>query len=170
MSDGQKAAKTAAAATAATNTTVAKPEAPKPPKGFVMGGTPDIDGWYEPRINEVLYGQICGAIKIADEKSKSGFRDVVLVRLIEPIKAVQDKTPVDLEAGQVVGVGIRHQLADMLYYVESRGKVWALAKEKVSIGGGQTMWKFDIAFDGEKRVPPERIETAVRTPAGGIPF
>jgi len=161
---------TAAAPKNATPATTAAPQqtAPKPPAGFQSASMPDIDAWYNPTPGMVLYGTIVGAIKIPDDKSNTGYRDAVLVQLKEPITAVKEQQPVKLEAGQVIGVGIRHQLGEMLYYVEHRGDVWCLAKDKVSIGHGQTMWKFDLHFKGKKSNPPERHEAA--GPSGGVPF
>jgi hypothetical protein len=157
-------------ATAATASKPTAPATPKPPPGFAMGGTPDIEGWFKPEKGMVLFGTICGAIQIPDEKAPNGKRDVVLVRLKEACKAVLDQTSVLLEPGQVIGVGVRHQLSEMLYYVESKGDVWAYAKEQVSIGHGQTMWKFDVAYKGERRIPPERFESGSRVPSGPVPF
>lgn len=157
----------------ATATTASDPFADcyggEPPKGLESVGNPDIDGWWNPKAGLVFHGQICGHFTIEDKKRNST-RDVVLVKLARPTLAVESgsETPVKLEAGAVLAVGISYKLREMLSYVEHKGQVWAKTLEKSNIGGGQTMWKYDLRMQGKKAPPP--VASAISSDDDGAPF
>jgi hypothetical protein len=65
-----------------------------------------------------------------------------------------DKQKIMLKKGQILGVGVREKIRDVLSYVEHHGQVWIKALSKENIGGGRTLWKFDAKCRGKKAPPP----------------
>lgn len=119
------------------------------PSGFAIGGTPDIDGWYNPEPGVAFQGQIMGMIEMADRRSDES-RTAFLIKLDFPIAAKErGGSTVQLSAGSILGVGMRYQLKEMVLYVEHHGHVWCKAKGKKKLASGD-MWEFDIAFRGKK--------------------
>lgn len=107
---------------------------------------PDIDAWYNPEFAPLIEGQIVGHKVLTEvEKGKKVKRDVVVMLLSKPCQVKgQDGKPVTVEAGKFLGIGIRFKLIPLLEYVENKGIVRVVAIGKENIGGGHTMWKFDI--------------------------
>lgn len=150
--------------------------------GYQNEAPPSIDAWYSPEIaynektkkGQVVKGQCVGFITLAgDSDNGMGERDVVLVKLAEPCKADAgdgNKTVIDMKPGDVIGVGIRHNLKEMLNYVTKKGHVKFRATEKEKIGKGRSMWHFDFIGKGEKAPPPRPVETTGKAPEGGLPF
>ena len=126
----------------------------EPPGGFDAIGTPDIDGWWAPKENSIIYGQIVGRISIEDQNEK--MRDVVLVQLKRPCADCSvDGEAGQLEEGQVCGVGVRAKLTDLLYYVEHKGECWIKATGQKKLKGNRTMWQFDCRARGKRATPPK---------------
>lgn len=129
------------------------PTTPDMPDGFNEGGTPDVDGWYKSEKDSVVTGTLAGHIVM---KGDQGPRQVVLITLGAPCKAYEkgDDKGKMLEAGQVIGVSVSHDIREILEYVEYRGKVWLCPVEKKKLSGGKTMWKFKQGYKGRKGTPP----------------
>lgn len=135
---------------------------PRPPNGFIMGGRPEIDGWYKPEPGHVFQGKIVGVVSIQD-------RQVVLVRVSEPTAAVNsDKQKITLKPGQTLGVGLRAQLDEMLDYVEHRAECWVHAVEKQQTRSGNDVWIFEQAYKGKRGERPESRQPS--EDYGEIPF
>jgi len=123
------------------------------PGSFEDVGTPDVDGWFKPAEGAKFLGQVVGRIQIENDDGK--MRDVVLVKLEKPCaNAVVEGQDAELEAGQVLGVGVRSKLTDLLYYVEKKGRVFARVEGKQKLKGGRTMWLFTLKCEKGKRAAP----------------
>jgi hypothetical protein len=123
-----------------------------PPSGYEESSIPDIDAWFRPFDGAIVHGRIRGRIVITDDRDQP--RDVVLIQLDRPVKAVLDEEEVTAEAGQVLAVGVRAKLTEMLYYVEHKGMVWFKVLGKQKLRGGREMWTFDLRFKGKKSTQP----------------
>lgn len=142
-----------------------------PPEGFQQGGRPDIDGWFKNEVGTVVHGKLVGHIEIPGRKGK---RDVVVIQLLSPCIAYQqgDKEGKILEPGSNLGVGVGHDLSEILDYVENKGQVWFRPTEKKDLKGGNTMWKYEQYYKGRK-APLVRSTTAQSSSDGedeDIPF
>lgn len=135
----------------------------KPPAGFELGGTPEVNGWYSTVEGVAVQGQIVGSINI-------GERRIVLVRLQHAVEAVYEGDIILLEPGQVLGVGLKHQLREMLEYVEHKGHVWFRPTGKRSLPGGRSMWLFDLAFRGRKGAIPPTVASSTSDDDDDPPF
>lgn len=148
-------------------------------------GTPDIDAWWNPGPGDAFEGRVMGAMKVKNTKAKPGqdpYRDVVLVKIKGECASCvtgggKDAEKVTLKEGQILAVGVKHKNKELLDYVEKKALVACQAIEKISIGGGQTMWQFRVWGDTKDRVPwVDRSPSASQTEtaaAGGdddIPF
>lgn len=124
-------------------------------KGYERVDVPEIDGWFQAATNAFFFGQIVSYFQIEDKK-KGGYRDILVLRLGEECASAvgKDKQPTTLPKGAVMAVGLQHKLRPLLEYVTHKGIVGAKCLEKVSIGGGQTMWTFKIMGKGQKAAPP----------------
>jgi hypothetical protein len=118
---------------------------------FESIGAPDIDGWFKPVLGAKFKGQVVGRIQIENDDGK--LRDVCLVRLEIPCEGcvVDGEEGKVLETGKVLGVGIRAKLADMLFYVEKKGRVLAKVTGEQKLRGNRTMWIFDLKGEKGKR-------------------
>lgn len=124
------------------------PEPIKPPEGFEQGGRPDVDGWFKPEKGAIIYGKISGYMKI---KGDNGLRDIIVVKVRQPTEAyLKGGDKVTLEKGQFLGVTVSTDLRDALMYVENKGEIYAVAKEKKKLTGSRTLWKYDQYYKGEK--------------------
>ncbi len=143
------------------------------PEGFDREDQPSLDGWFKPATGNGFYGRIVGNFQVEDKKSGQ-MRDVVIIKLAVGCKAQQDKKEVTLDAGQFLGVSIRHKLQPLMEYVSNKGLAWVKTQDQVPIGGGQTMWNFEINCKGTKAAPPApRKLTHEQSAAAGaddIPF
>lgn len=143
------------------------------PEGFDREDQPSLDGWYKPATGNGFYGRIVGNFQVEDKKSGK-MRDVVIIKLAVPCKAQVDKKEATLDAGQFLGVSIRHKLMPLMEYVSNKGLAWVKALDQVNIGGGQTMWNFEINCKGTKAAPPvpRRLSHDQASAAGAddIPF
>ena len=150
--------------------------------GYQNEAPPSIDGWYSPavaydegrKIGQTVKGQCVGLITLpGDDDRNMGPRDVVLVKLAEPCKADAGdgkQTVIDMKPGEVLGVGIRHNLKEMLNYVAHKGHVKFRATERENIGGGRKLQHFDFIGKGEKAPPPRAIVSTGAAPSGPLPF
>ncbi len=140
----------------------------EPPKGLKEVGNPDIDGWWQPKAGLVFQGTVVGWFRITDKNQKE--RSIVIVRLAKPTAAILDKQPIRLEAGKHLAVGISYRLQELLSYIENHGEVWARALEKKDIGGGHSMWQYDLRARGTKAPPPTAAMAAQGADGDDIPF
>jgi hypothetical protein len=139
------------------------------PEGWNTAGTPDIDGWWSPEYKDgtttkrspAVVGKVVGIIAVKDKK-RGGTRSVSLIELVKPTIAIVEKKPKQLEAGAVVGVGVRHKLQELALCVENHVAVFIKPEDKKEIGGGQTMWTFDFRYKGKLS---EKPTTPLNAPA-----
>ncbi len=125
----------------------------KPPPDMDRVDQPSLDGWYKPEVNNGFYGKLLGHFQVKDQKS-GRMRDVVIVGLLADCEGVVNQKKVVLKRGQYMGVSVRHKLMPLMEYVTNKGTVYARATEQVQIGGGQSMWNFDLRCTGIKAAPP----------------
>jgi hypothetical protein len=125
-------------------------------KGFTDETKVNIDGWYSPVKGKAFMGQLVGRVQFEDEDGAN--RDNVLVRLSKPFDAVQKGgETVKLEVGQVLAVGIRANLKELLSYVEHRGTCFVGAMGQKKIKAGRTIWEFKVLCKGKKSNPPTPV-------------
>ena len=136
--------------------------------GFEDITLPELEGWYKPEKGKGFDGKIVGRIAIPDAR-RGGDRDVVLVRLERPCSSCShpddSEQIVTLQPGQVLAVGIRYKLTELLEFVEHKGSCIVVASGKKSIGNGQTMWQFKIACKGKRAAPPAPKPSERRAPS-----
>ncbi len=117
-------------------------------------GEADIDGWYDPNKGveaQTVVGKILSYLPLPDTEH-GGDRPNVLITLERPCLAVKNQEAITLQPGQVIAVGIRVKLIDLLYYVEGRYRVFVQVTEKVKLTKGKSMWKFRMkAEKGAKK-------------------
>lgn len=140
-------------------------------KDFDREDQPSLDGWFKPVTGNGFYGRIVGNFQVEDKKSGK-MRDVLIVQLAVACKAQVEKKEVTLDAGKFLGVSIRHKLQPLMQYVSNKGVAWVKTLDNVDIGGGQTMWNFEIKCKGQKAAPPAPRQLNAANAAGGddIPF
>lgn len=142
------------------------PDAPPDGGDWAVVGTPDIHGWWRPKEGSVVMGRLVGRLTIDDE---SGGRDVILMQLMYDCSdATLNQQPTSLKKGEVLGIGVREKIRDVLSYVEHQGVAWIKAVEKVNIGNGRTMWKFETRCKGMRAVPP--APAPAKSVSDDIPF
>lgn len=135
-------------------------------KGFERVDIPEVDGWFKAEAGAFFYGRIISHFQIADDK-KGTMRDIIVLKLGADCKSTVQKGSKETQTmakGGVLAVGITHKLKPLLEYVTNKGIVAAKALSKDSIGGGQTMWTYEINCKGEKAAPPA---SAILTQAEG---
>lgn len=155
-----------AAAAAATATNTKSDTDFEAPNNFEDVGQPDIDGWYKPELAEKFLGQVVGRTQIPNDDGQ--MRDVVLIKLEKPCKAVMEEKEVLLQPGQCMGVGIRAKLTELLYYVSKKGRVYAKVEGKRKLKGGRVMWLFAVKGEKGKRAdPPTPVQRNSAVDASG---
>lgn len=129
-----------------------KPKYEKP-AGATRVGLPSLDGWWDNEKKSPLHGKLLGEFRQLDAKTKR-WRWTAIVGLYAEADATVgkggDKKSVKLARGQIVGVGVKHKLQDLLMYAPG-AEVWILPLKKIPIGGGQTMWEYDFNVIGDPR-------------------
>lgn len=139
-----------------------KATAPKyePPAGMDRVGLPSLDGWWDGEAKTPVHGKLLGEFR---QKNKTGgFRWIAIIGLFSEanvtIGAGREAKKTTLPRGKIVGVGVKHKLQDLLTYAPGT-EVWILPLEKKSIGGGQTMWEFDMRVkEGSKKKTRDELE------------
>ena len=153
------------------NTETAKPfVAAPPPDWSVVGGSVDIDGWYENKGGAVLCGRIVGWLEYDTDM---GHRKAVAIQCAEPItvnvkdgQVLAEKT---LPKGSVIGLRLSASIMELFEY--DRGTpVWVKAEGKRSLKGGKTMWTYmcKVHPKAKRRVVVEQMRT-VKPPAESAP-
>lgn len=121
--------------------------------GLADVSEPDIAGWFQPNEGAEFCGNAIKTIQIDDDDGNP--RDVLLVKLkVACSTATMNGEVVTVEPGQVLGVGMRFGLQELLSYVEKQGLVYARALEKQKLKGGRTKWNWKISADVKKRTAP----------------
>lgn len=134
-------------------TASANPEVEALISGLDDVSEPDIAGWFQPSEGAEFTGNAIKVIQIDDDDGNP--RDVLLVKLKAPCAtATLNAEPVTVTAGQVLGVGMRFGLQELLCYVEKQGLVYAKALGKQKLKGGRSKWNWKILADKKKRTAP----------------
>jgi hypothetical protein len=125
---------------------------------------PEIAGWFQPKEGAEFVGN---ALKVIQIDTDDGQRDVLLVKLKMPCASATragSEEVITLEAGQVLGVGMRWGLQELLCYVEKKGLVYAKATGKMKLKGGKSKWNWVIRADEKSKsapvVPTARVSGA----------
>ena len=155
QSSTKNAGKTPAGKPAAADPATAWALGDEAPEGFTQVDLPDLDGWFTPEKfpNGIVAGKIEGAFPIKvhdDDMGVTITRDNILVRLMRPCGAIMNEQPIELQPGQVIAVGIRRALVELLDYVEHKGLVWIKPLKKTKLSKGRTLWKFEVRAKGTK--------------------
>lgn len=151
----------------------AKDTAPKTealPEGFADGGTPDVDGWYQPDSGDTVHGKIVGHMAMKNKRG-GGMRQIILVKIRRECMGFQkgDKKGKKLPIESILGVGVSHDLKACLQYVEHKGEVFLVPLVKKDLDNGNTMWKFKQGYKGKKGPLPDITAAAAATDENQIP-
>ena len=148
-------------------------------------GERPIDGWYRPEVGLVVTGKVVGRTKMQQD---NGERHVILIELTQPAKAVveggtrKDPNFRELQPGEVIAVGLRHRIRDLIMCVKNNCMVWFRALEEKEIKNGRTVWEFKLKVKGKRARPDPIVQSLddlmknIDTPAGAdggdddIPF
>jgi hypothetical protein len=114
---------------------------------------PDIAGWFKPVEGAEFAGNAVKVIQIDDDDDTP--RDVLLVKLKAPCSfAVMEESPITVPVGEILAVGMRFGLQELLSYVEKKALVYAKATGKQKLKQGRTKWNWVIRADTKKRTAP----------------
>jgi len=131
-------------------------------------GTPDIEGFWVCEIGNPLVGRIRGWFSIFDRKTDR-YRDVIVVETARECRVTVNKEPRLAPKGSIVGLGVRYKLRDLMGYVDSEAAISVNPTGKKDIGGGQSMWIFDMRAKGTKGPPPVGSAAAGGPERSGAP-
>lgn len=124
--------------------------------GFDDCSTLDIEGWFKADIGAKVHAKIRYLMKVPDKRGKA--RTIAVCELMSPCEhAVQNKQPVKLESGQIIGVGVNYMLRPILQYAANQGEFKATFTSKAELPGGNTCWKGTLGCKGVKAAPPAPI-------------
>lgn len=133
---------------------------------------PEIAGWFQPAEGAEFVGNV---IKVISIETDDGARDAVLVKLKAPCTSASvtgSDEVVTIDAGQVLAVGMRYSLQEILCYVEKRGLVYVKALNKTKLKGGRSKWNFVIRADTKAKTAPvaptPRVATEGASDTGGF--
>lgn len=130
-----------------------KPEIEALISGLSDVSEPEIAGWFQPADGAEFAGNAMKVIQIEDDEGQP--RDVLLVKLKAACStATMNGEVLTVEAGQILGVGLRYGLQELLCYVEKQGLVYAKATGKTKLKGGRSKWNWIIRADKSKRTAP----------------
>ena len=142
---------------AAVNAFCADPSEPDLPD-FVDHSEIELSAYWDPEKEGTIVGRLMGAITVT---TRNRPRLVYGVKVAKTTIAVtgkgRDRKETKLAAGQIIGVGERHQLRRLAEYVDSKPMVRITALEKVPVGEDQTMWRMRLEIEaGAKGHAPRR--------------
>lgn len=114
---------------------------------------PDIAGWFKPVEGAEFCGQAIKVIQIDDDDNQP--RDVLLVKLKAPCSAaVMEEVATTVKVGDILAVGMRFGLQELLCYVEKQALVYAQATGKQKLKGGRSKWNWIIRANKKNRTAP----------------
>ena len=113
---------------------------------------PDVEGWYKCEQGSVISGQIVDRMLLRQD---NGWRHALLVKVNRPIMAQVPRSDEmrEFPEGSIIGLGVRHRLRKLLFYVKHKGAIWVRAEGKKQLRGRQTLWEFTIRANGKKARP-----------------
>lgn len=122
----------------------------KPPAGFEALSF-DIDAWFKCQAGNVIFGRIESAFWVENKRGRNQ-QLVYVIRLGAPCLAVtkDEPEPHEYPKGATIALRETHNLRPLREYVGKRGIVWCKPEKQKDIGGGQTLWTFDLRAKGEK--------------------
>lgn len=130
----------------------AKDERRKPPEGFRNETRPDIMGWVKAEPGVVVHARIHSMIGFKGDDGK--FREVFLIKLIEPLKCFKKNDEVvELKAGDTAGLALSYALGTLREYVTEQGTFWCEFQKQEKIKGGRKVWKVNLHCKGTKTAP-----------------
>lgn len=126
-----------------------KDERRKPPEGFRNETRPDIMGWVKAEPGVVVHARIHSMIGFKGDDGK--FREVFLIKLIEPLKCYKKNDEVvELKAGDTAGLACSYALSTLREYVTEQGTFWCEFMKQEKIKGGRKVWKVNLHCKGTK--------------------
>jgi hypothetical protein len=111
----------------------------------------DVDAFY----NEETDPDVQGKVLSITQMTLAG-RDtmVAVLKLTAPCTAVKGsgdkKEEIELPVGGVIGVVVKHKLADLPSFVDNQVEAIISAKKKIQVGQGNTMWTYAVRFRGRR--------------------
>lgn len=116
----------------------------------------DVDGFWNEESKAIVQGRV---VSIVIMNLGLGDTLVAIVSLTAPCAAVkgsgEEKEEIQLEAGQAIGVVIKHKLSELDSFVENQNEVKIEALKKIPIPGTRkTLWTYRIQFKGRRSLRP----------------
>lgn len=139
-------------------------------EGFEQTQSGGIRKWVELVPGRVLAGVLMSRQQVEDEEGAKVSYSIRLVRpyLIKYKNEAGTKLEEEAQPGEIVHLGERHTLTGLASWCDDGG-LYAVAirpHSKIPVGGGRTMWTFDI-WRKVLRAAPARAEIV---PSKGLPF
>lgn len=111
----------------------------------------DVDAFYNEETDPDVQGKVLSITQMV-----LAGRDtlVAVLKLTAPCKAVKGsgdaKEEVELPAGGIIGVVVKHKLADLPSFVDNQVEAIISAQKKIIVKGGNTMWVYKLRFRGRR--------------------
>lgn len=129
----------------------------------------DVDGFWNEESKAVVMGRVASIVTM---NLGLGETLVAIIALTAPCAAVkgsgEEKEEIQLEAGQAIGVVIKHKLAELDSFVENQNEVKIEALKKIPIPNSKkTLWTYRIQFKGRRTLRP--VTRPGRSASSGSP-
>lgn len=116
----------------------------------------DVDGFWNEESKSIVQGRVASIVTM---NLGLGETLVAIVSLTAPCAAVkgsgEEKEEIQLEAGQAIGVVIKHKLTELDSFVENQNEVRIEALKKIAIPNSKkTLWTYRIQFQGRRTLRP----------------
>lgn len=111
----------------------------------------DVDGFWDEEKSPKIKGKLVSITNMVLARRET---EVAIVVLLEPCKGVKgskdERETLDLEPGQALGVVVKHKLRDLYSMLPNQCDVELIAKEKISLDNGNTLWRYGIKWRGQR--------------------
>lgn len=117
--------------------------------------------YWSVEAGSVIAGDVLDLVSMMDEE-EGRERQYLLIETTRPCEVKEARNPqaFTVEAGSFVYVNVRHDLAALLNYTGGSHipRVQIQATDKVSIGGGKSVWRFryTVKPSGRRKLPLSR--------------
>ncbi len=111
----------------------------------------DVDAFYNEETDPDVQGKVLSITQMALANRDTM---VAVLKLTAPCRAVKGsgdaKEEIELPVGGIIGVVVKHKLADLPSFVDNQVEAIISAKKKIVVKGGNTMWTYAVRFRGRR--------------------
>lgn len=111
----------------------------------------DVDAFYNEETDPNIQGKV---LSITEMTLANRQTQVAVLKLTAPAKAIKGskdaKETIELPTGGIIGVVLKHKLADLPSMVDNQCEVMIQALDKIEVKGGNTMWRYKLRFRGRR--------------------